>query len=140
MLGTLITLLISILIVGATAFLVGRGIGKTITYVKIQEDVFQYYSNKLAGLSRAEREGNYQDIDRQIPLPDELGIAFFDKIWYTKENIYVFYHIKPGEALGKLEDVQLSGTMYWDTLYEGEPILSAPFTGGMEIGEWVVSL
>jgi hypothetical protein len=137
MLGTFIIILFIMSVIGAGAFLTGQQVGRSITYVENEEDVFDYYADKVYGLKRAQREGNYQNIGRSIDLPKGLGTAYFDKIWYAKGTIYVFYHIKPGEGLGKIEDVQLSGAMYWDKQYEGKPIQSTTFSGGMYIGEWV---
>jgi len=136
-LGALAFAVICASLVGAASFWAGMGMKKTITYVKAQEDVYRYYSEKVPGLERARREGSYQNIGREIALPDGMGTAYFDNIWYAPEKIYVFYHIVPKGDLGRLEDVQLSGTLYWDILHDGRTIFSPSFSGGMNLGEWV---
>lgn len=137
MIGALTVILLMVSVITIGAFIAGQQVGRTITYVESEEDIFDYYADRVPGLRRAQREGNYQNIGRTIDLPEGLGTVYFDKIWYSKEKIYVFCHIKPGEDLGKIKDVQLSGALYWDVQHEGSPIRSIALFGGMYTGEWV---
>ncbi|HHY83517.1 MAG TPA: hypothetical protein GX505_12705 [Clostridiales bacterium] len=137
MAGAVIAVLLIICVIAAVAFFTGQQIGRSITYVENEEDVFDYYADKVPGLERAQKDGNYQNIGRSIDLPDDMGTVFFDKLWYSRNTVYVFYHIKPGKNLGRIEDVQLWGALYWDKEHEGRTIQAAPFSGGMHIGEWV---
>jgi hypothetical protein len=138
MVGALTVILLMVSVIAIGAFIAGQQVGRTITYVESEEDIFDYYADRVPGLRRAQREGNYQNIGRTIDLPEGLGTAYYDKIWYSKEKIYVFYHIKPGEGLGKIQDVQLSGALSWDVQHEGRPIRSAAlFWRNGHTGEWV---
>ncbi|NLC43303.1 MAG: zf-HC2 domain-containing protein [Clostridiales bacterium] len=126
-----------IIIISIGAFFAGRQSERAITYVGSEEDIFNYYANKVPGLKRAQREGNYQNIGKSIELPEGLGTAYFDHIWYGNEKIHVFFHINPGEGLGKIDDVEISGAMYWEKEHEGSPIRSITFSGGMHREEWI---
>jgi len=106
-----------------------------ITFVENEDNVMKYYNDKIHGMERGQKEGCYVDIGKTAVLPDNLGIINFNKIWYTKDCVYVFYSLTPSDSIQLKEVAQIGGRMIWNN---NKNISSgANLIMGLKSDEWV---
>lgn len=63
------------------------------SYASNIEEVNQFFYEQMPGLKRAEREGIVQYINQELEFPGYDGSIVIDKVWYTQNQMYIFYHI-----------------------------------------------
>ncbi|MBU9711523.1 zf-HC2 domain-containing protein [Evansella tamaricis] len=62
-------------------------------YVDTEEEIYAFFHDKVPGLLRAEEAGWVIDMHQEIEIPNGAGTFAIDRVWYTKEHIYIFYQM-----------------------------------------------
>lgn len=134
MLGILIVMFIVILSIGTTGYYVGRSSHMDVLNVKKEDDIINYYYERIPGLRRAQREGNLQNICRSAELPEGVGEIYYDKIWYTKETIYLFYHVDLFKPVEDMDMFFVNGFIHWN---DGNITSDTAGSGGTAGLKWI---
>ncbi len=115
--------------IGGISYYIGKSNSpnKHLLYAKNEEDMKEYFYEKTPGLKRAMDEGNVFEINKTVKIPDTNDAMTIDRVWYSSQNIYIFYHLD-GEI-----PIDINGSLIWES---GEKDTS--FLQNMNIGEGIV--